>query len=166
VFDLWGASPAVELALWDYTLGIDLVVVWRAEPRPVDDPIRRAMFDSRAYETRQRLDEQWVRLLDVDAALKRRTFSPTDKSAVVEVDDPMFTENCGRWTISRAGAQRTDAKPDLRVDIATLSATYLGGVPWSGLAASGALSDAPTEALSDLDALFAVQPAPFSGTMF
>ena len=166
VFDLWGGSPAVELALWDYILGIDLVVVWRAEPRPVDDPIQRAMFDSRAYETRQRLDEQWVRLLDVDAALKQRTFGPTDKSAVVEVDDPVFAKNCGRWTISRAGAQRTDDEADMRVDIATLSATYLGGVPWAGLAASGALPDTPIEVLSDLDALFAVQPAPFSGTMF
>jgi len=68
--------------------------------------------------------------------------------------------------ISRDGAQRTDGAPDLQADITVISATYLGGTSWTGLAASGALQGAPAEVLTDLDALFLVQPAPFSGTMF
>jgi predicted acetyltransferase len=166
IIDLWGASPEVELALWDYVLGIDLVLVWRAEPRPTDDPIRRAMYDTRAYETRQRLDEQWVRLLDVDTALSQRSYGATKRSVTLEIADPLFEENCGRWTISSAGAARSDVEPDLSIDIATISATYLGGVSWAGLKASGALPIASAQALADLDALFDVGLAPFSGTMF
>ena len=53
VHDLWGASDAVELALWQYLFDIDLVTTWRASERPVNDPIRRALYDVRAYETRE-----------------------------------------------------------------------------------------------------------------
>ena len=166
ILDLWGSSPQVELALWDYVLGIDIVIEWQAEPRPLDDPIRRVMYDIRAYETRQRLDEQWVRLLDADAALTQRTYGPSDRSVTLKIDDPMFAENCSSWTISRDGAKRTDAIPDLSIDIATISAAYLGGVSWTEMAAAGSLSGAPAQVLSDLDGLFSIHMAPFSGTMF
>ena len=43
VHDLWGASDAIELALWQYLFDIDLVKTWRASERPVNDPIRRAI---------------------------------------------------------------------------------------------------------------------------
>lgn len=166
IIDLWGASPEVELALWDYVLGIDLVLVWQAATRPIDDPIRRAMYDVRAYESRQRLDEQWVRLLDVDAALVQRTYGPTDRSVTLEIDDPMFAQNCGRWTITSEGAKRTEATPDLSIDIATISAAYLGGVSWTAMATAGSLAGAPTRVLAELDALFSISTAPFCGTMF
>ncbi len=69
VRDLWGASLEVELELWRYLLDIDLITTWKSEPRPVDEPVRRAMHDSRAYEAVQRFDDQWIRILDVEAAL-------------------------------------------------------------------------------------------------
>ena len=166
LIDLWGTSPDVELTLWDYLLGIDLVLVWQAATRPINDPIRRAMYDVRAYESRQRLDEQWVRLLDLDTALVQRTYGPTDRSVTLEIDDPMFAQNCGRWTITGAGAERADTAPDLSIDIATVSAAYLGGVSWVEMATTGSLPDAPTHILADLDALFSTGTAPFCGTMF
>jgi predicted acetyltransferase len=166
IIDLWGSSPQVELALWDYVLGIDIVIDWQAEPRPLDDPIRRVMYDIRAYETRQRLDEQWVRLLDVDAALVQRSYGRTNRSVTIEIDDPLFADNCGRWTLSTDGAERSDARADVQVDIATISAAYLGGVSFTEMAAAGALPDAPAQLLTDLNSLFAFGMAPFSGTMF
>ena len=69
VYDLWGVTPAVELALWDYLCNVDLVDEWYAEERPVDDVIQFAVADTRAYRTKWLFDEQWLRLLDVDAAL-------------------------------------------------------------------------------------------------
>jgi len=163
VKDLWGASPDVELELWRFLLDIDLVVSWQAEIRPVDEPVRRAMHDARAYETRQRLDDQWVRLLDVDAALDARTYGPSDGSVSVEIHDPMFADNCGVWTISAAGVTRGDGAADVRVDIGTMSAAYLGAVTWRDLATIGAL-EADDELLERLDTLFAVRPSPFCGT--
>lgn len=161
--DLWGTSPEVELELWRYLLDIDLVVSWQAGIRPTDEPVRRAMHDARAYEARQRLDDQWVRILDVHAALSARTYGPVDSTVVVAVDDPMFTENCGSWSLSRAGAARTEAVADVDVGIETLSAAYLGAVSWNDLAAIGGVS-ASNELLDRLDALFAVRPSPFCAT--
>ncbi len=163
VHDLWGRSPAVELELWRYLLDIDLVVTWRASVRPTDEPARRAMHDARAYEARQRLDDQWVRILDVDAALSARAYGPVDSTVVVAVNDPMFTENCGSWSLSRAGAVRTEAVADVDVGIEMLSAAYLGAVSWTDLAAIRGVT-ASDELLGRLDGLFAVQPTPFCGT--
>ena len=95
--DLWGATPAVEIELWRYLLGIDLIVTWRAGMRPVDEPVRRAMHDSRAYEVRQRIDDQWVRILDVDTALTSRTYGPADMPVTIGVHDPMVPSNCATW---------------------------------------------------------------------
>ena len=163
VHDLWGASPEVEIELWRYLLDIDLVVTWQAGIRPTDEPVRRAMHDARAYEARQRLDDQWVRILDVDAALSTRTYGPVDSTVVVAVDDPTFADNCGSWSLSRAGAVRTEAAADVDVGIETLSAAYLGAVSWHDLAAMRGVN-ASDELLGHLDALFSVRPAPFCGT--
>jgi len=163
VHDLWGASPEVDVELWRYLLEIDLAVTWQAAIRPTDEPVRRAMHDARAYETRQRLDDQWVRVLDVDAALSTRTYGAVDSTIVVAVDDPMFADNCGNWSLSSAGAVRTKAVADVDVGIEMLSAAYLGAVSWTDLAAIGAVT-AGNELLGRLDALFAVRPSPFCGT--
>jgi predicted acetyltransferase len=163
VRDLWGISPAVELELWRYLLDIDLVVEWTAEVRPVDEPVRRAMHDSRAYETRQRIDDQWVRILDVDAALSERTYGPADFTIGIGIHDPLFGDNCATWEISSAGSSRTDGPADVSVDITALSAAYLGAVSWTDLASIGAV-DASHDVVSQLDALFAARPSPFCGT--
>ena len=163
IHDLWGASPEVEIELWRFLLDIDLVVTWQAGVRPTDEPVRRTMHDARAYEARQRLDDQWVRILDVDAALSTRTYGPVDSTVVVAVEDPMFADNCGRWSLSRVGAVRTEVAADVDVGIETLSAAYLGAVSWNDLAAIGRVT-ASDELLGRLDALFAVHPAPFCGT--
>ena len=162
VHDLWGASPDVELELWRYLLDIDLITTWRAEQRPVDEPVRRAMHDSRAYEAVQRFDDQWVRILDVDAALTGRTYGTADH-VTISVHDPMFPTNTGSWTISADGAERSDEPSDVEIDIGTLSAAYLGAVSWHDLAAIGAVTTS-RDVLDHLDALFAAHPNPFCGT--
>jgi predicted acetyltransferase len=163
--DLRGASPEVELELWRYLVDIDLITSWTAETRPVDEPVRRAMHDSRAYEVKRLIDDQWVRLLDVDVALSRRTFGAADAPVSLAVIDPMFADNNGTWIITSDGARRSDAPPDLTVDTAALSAAYLGAVSWRDLAASAQVDRAVDATLLDrLDGLFAVRPAPYCGT--
>ena len=167
VRDLWGASDETELALWQYLFDIDLVKSWRASERPVNDPIRRALFDVRAYETREISDEQWVRILDVDAALTARTYGPCSTTVTIAVSDPLIESNNDRWAISGNGAQRTTAPADVIVDIATLSTAFMGSVAWRDIAASGLLAvDVSPSTLELLDALFAVRPAGYCGTFF
>ena len=163
---LWGADDAVERSLWKYLFDIDLIVTWRAAARPTDDPIRRTLHDLRSYRTVQRVDEQWVRLLDVDAALAARTYGPAADSITIEIHDPLIAENCDSWTIDRSGVGRTKGAPDLSIEITTLGATYLGGTSWFDLAASGEIDGVDTDTLATLDALFAVRPIPFCGTDF
>lgn len=164
--DLWGATPEVERALWSYLLHIDLVRSWRADTRPVDEPIRRVFDDARAYSVRDRYDEQWVRLLDVDAALTARAYGSGGQAVTLAVSDPAVAANTGRWTITADGAARADrATPDVSVDIATLSAAYLGATSWTDLHAAGHV-DADAATLTALDTLFATRPTPFCGTSF
>ena len=70
--DIIGVTDAVELALWTYLLDIDLIRTWKAEERPLDDMLRAAVADRRAYATKSVDDEQWIRVVDVDAALSAR----------------------------------------------------------------------------------------------
>jgi len=65
--------------------------------------------------------------------------------------------------VSSAGSERTDGSADVTVDIATLSAAYLGAVSWNDLASIGAFI-ASDDVIRRLDALFAVRPTPFCGT--
>jgi predicted acetyltransferase len=165
VHDVFGTTPAVELALWDHLLGIDLIHRYDVEERPLDDPLRLAVRDLRACEVRAVYDEQWMRLLDVGAALAARTYRPASSGVRIEVVDSWYADNCGVVEISSDGAHRSTAAPDLRVDIATLSAAYLGSTSWTSLAAVG-LVDGDADAVARADDLFAHRPGAWCGSHF
>ena len=97
------------------------------------------------------------------AALTARSYGATTGPVTIAVHDPMFPANCATWRIAGGGAERIDDPADVSVDIATLSAAYLGAVSWHDLAAVSA-ANASDDDLDRLDALFAVRPAPFCGT--
>jgi predicted acetyltransferase len=168
VSELWGVTPGVELALWDFLCNVDLVDEWFLENRPVDDIVQFAVADTRAYRTKWVWDEQWLRVLDVDAALAARHYADVDASIAIEVADPLLPANTGVWNVSAAGAKRLgdDADADLAVDIRELSAAYLGGTGWAWLAAAGRVDVRNPAAVAVADALFAVPDAPFCGSHF
>ena len=93
---------------------------------PVDDVIQFAVADTRAFRTKWIFDEQWLRILDVDAALTARQFADVDGSVTIGVTDTILPANHGVWEISASGAKRLadDAETDLAVDIGQLSAAY------------------------------------------
>jgi predicted acetyltransferase len=168
VYELWGADPSVELALWEYLCGVDLVDEWHCGGRPVDDAVQFAVDDTRAHRTRALYDEQWLRILDVDAALGARAYADVGESATIAVNDALLPANDGVWTVSAAGAKRAadGTDPDLTVDVRELAAAYLGGTPWRALAAAGRVDVRTPSAIAAADALFAVGEAPFCGTGF
>ena len=169
VSDLFGASPAVELALWSYLCDVDLVRTWSADERPVDELIRLAVADARAHQMRAVWDEQWLRVLDVDAALRARTYGDAADGVTIAVTDEAYPANGGVWRIDAKGAARhevPDAEADLATDVGTLAATYLGGVRWSKLAAVGRVEVRNPAALAIADALFISARAPYCGSFF
>ncbi len=169
VGDVWGASPAVELALWKFILELDLIDVVHASERPLDDAVRFGLRNQRHYLSKRRHDEQWLRLLDVDAALSARTYNSSQVTVTVAVTDPMFPANCGTWEVSSAGARRSGVsadKADLDTTINGLSAAYLGGTAWHDLWVGGVVQQRRSGALADADVLFASRPLPRCGTFF
>jgi predicted acetyltransferase len=168
VYDLCGLTPGVELSLWDFLCNVDLVDEWLLEERPVDDVVQFAVADTRAYRTKWVWDEQWLRVLDVDAALTARRYADVDASISLAVTDPLLPANTGVWNVSPAGAKRLDddADADLAVDIRELSAAYLGGTRWASLANAGRVDVGNPAAVAVADALFAVPDAPFCGSHF
>lgn len=178
LFEVWATTPGVELALWDYLCNIDLVTSWFCEERPIDDVLQYAVNDTRAYQLKRVWDEQWLRLLDVDAALTARTYNAATGAITVGVRDAMFPANDGVWQISSAGATRrtgpADAPDlataigtaDLVVDVREAAAAYLGGTRWTALAAAGRVTVNDPAAPAVADALFVTTPAPFCNSGF
>lgn len=166
VHDLFGASDAVELALWGYVLDIDLVTGWTAEVRPLDDVVRLATHDRRACAVRGIDDEQWLRLVDVDAALGARAYAPAAGAVTIAVHDPLLPANVGTWRVEAGGAERVDAAVDLAVTIDALSAAYLGGTRWRSLVAAGRVDVRTPAAVDAADRLFLTPHLPFCGSFF
>ena len=169
VMDLFGASPGVELALWAYLCDVDLVKTWSGEERPTDELIRLAVADPRAHKIKAVWDEQWVRLLDVDAALAARTFGESARPVTIAVTDEAFPANGGVWRVDGSGATRVELDvdhADLATDVTTLGATFLGGVRWTQLAAVGRVDVRAPAALPLADTLFLSPRAPYCGSFF
>ncbi len=169
VEDLWGATPAVELALWKFILELDLIDVVHAGERPSDDAIRFGLRNPRHYLSRKRHDEQWLRLLDVDAALSARTYNSTRSTVTVAVSDALFPANCGTWEVNSVGARRTGVSAenaDLVTTINGVSAAYLGGTAWHDLWVGGVVQEQRSGAVAEADVLFASRPLPRCGTFF
>ena len=169
VRELYALTPAARAALWRYCLDLDLAASIKLLARPVDEPLRWLLADSRRLRTNQTREDLWVRLLDVPVALAARRYATRDR-LVVEVIDQLRPANHGRFALEGApdgaSCERTSDDPDLRLDVAELGAAYLGGVRFTTLAAAGRVIERTPGALWRADRLFASDPAPWCTTSF
>jgi predicted acetyltransferase len=150
-------------ALWRHLLSLDLVDEIEAPGRPVDEPIELLFTDPRACHTTAVSDEQWLRLVDVPAALAARTY--LGEAVVIEVTDPLLGHNCGAYRVAAEGVRRTTEPPQLRLGVGALADIYLGTWPPSALAQAGLVDVRDPAALAAADQLFAVPTAPWCGTI-
>lgn len=164
-------APALEprAALWDYLLGVDLISTVRAVNVAVDEPLRWMLADPRRLRVTRLVDDLWVRLLDIPAALAARRYATTDR-LVIEVADAFLPENAGRYALAggpvEAMCEKTAEAADLALEVADLGAAYLGGVSFTTLAQAGRVRELRAGALRRADTLFATATAPYSGTNF
>lgn len=169
VIELYGVDTGIELALWAYLCDLDLVRKWTSDERPVDDAVRLAVADRRAYSVKLVWDEQWLRLLDVDAALAARTYGEAGGSVTIAVTDTLLDANNGVWRVDAKGAERIDVDPseaDLLGGVAEVAVPYLGGYRWSQLADVGRIQVRRPEATAIADTLFLTARAPQCGSFF
>jgi predicted acetyltransferase len=183
VIDVWeliAADPAAGAALWRDLLSRDLVGSVTADLRPADDPLLYQLHDSRRARVHL-VDNLWVRVIDLPAALARRAYSsPVD--VVVEVTDGLLPANAGRWRLraarpggaagvggaagGAADCARTDEPADIALDVRELGAAYLGGTRLAALAAAGLVRELRPGAVGRLSTAMSWDPAPWCPRIF
>ncbi|WP_433793779.1 GNAT family N-acetyltransferase [Actinoplanes sp. CA-252034] len=139
VREVVAADPETYLALWRFLLGIDLTRSVTVRLAAVDEPLLYLVDEPRRLGAGH-ADALWVRVIDVPGALTARRYA-TDVDVVLEVTDPILTENTGRWRLTGgpAGATctATTDPADVALSVTDLGAVYLGGTRFSALAAAG-----------------------------
>jgi predicted acetyltransferase len=150
-------------ALWRFCLDVDLTTSITAADRPVDDPLMWMLADPRALRRSPR-DGTWLRLVDVEAALRARRYAAGGRLAL-RVHDSLCEWNDGTFELdggpegARCGP--TTASPDLELSAADLAATFLGGVRFTTLARSGRVGELTAGAVSRADAMFRTEASPW-----
>ncbi len=146
--ELMASTPGAEAALWSYVFSVDLIQTIKAELRPVETLLSVLLADPRRMKVRQG-DGLWARLLDVPAALVGRRYA-IEGRLVFEVVDEFLPEAGGTFELvggpDGAECRRSTAEPQLTVDMAGLSARYLGEGSFRLLSEAGRV-------VGDLDAL-------------
>ena len=104
------------------------------------------------------------RLVDVDAALRARSYRP-GTSIVLEVRDELCPWNAGRYRVGDE-AGRTGGTPDLALDVAELASLYLGGHDAHALAHAGLVEERTEGAVEAASLLFRTDLPPYCPEVF
>ncbi len=165
VSEVMAPDPAVQRALWAWLLDLDLVGTIAASRQPVPHPLQLTLEQPRRLGLMVG-DGLWLRLVDVGTALAARSYA-TPGPLVLEVTDDVLPANAGRWRLDGPGAvARTEARPDLRLDVADLAAVYLGAFRFADLARAGRVVELRPGALDEADRAFAATVPAWCPTMF
>jgi predicted acetyltransferase len=159
-----GADLQATAEVWRYLLDVDLIAYIHAEFVPIDHPLFFILARPRRLRYRV-ADGLWLRLVDVEQALARRSYA-SDEALVLEVADDFCPWNEGRYRIERGEATRTEQEPDLRLAVRDLASVYLGGFSFGRLARAGLVEELRPDGLARADRLFASEPAPWCPEMF
>jgi predicted acetyltransferase len=158
------ATDEATPALWRYLLEIDWVARITADLLPVDHPL--LFLAARPRYLRLKLhDGLWVRLVDVGTALSGRSYNG-EGAVVFDVRDEFCPWNEGRWRLEGGQAERTEAEPDLALDVTALGSAYLGGYGFAQLARSGRVEELREGAIARADALFRADRLPWCPEIF
>ncbi|MFS0715281.1 GNAT family N-acetyltransferase [Microbacterium sp. 2P01SA-2] len=131
-------------ALWRFLLELDLVAHVHAELCSVDEPILWMIGDRRAASVTV-FDHQYLRIVDVPAALRARTYGAPGR-LLLRVSDPLgiatgeyllTVDDDGTGTVSAAADAETSGAEELELSVVELAAVYLGGVSPATLGRAG-----------------------------
>ena len=156
-------SPRATRALWQFLFNIDLATRVRTHISDAAAPLALMVTDVR----RLRLtfgDGLWLRFVDVEAALRARSFAGDD-AVVIDVRDELCPRNAGRWRVGEV-TERTDDAAELALDVADLAGAYLGGFSFARLAAAARVEERAAGAIDRADALFRTPLPPFCPEVF
>jgi predicted acetyltransferase len=158
VREVFGISPSATREVWRFLFGIDLISRVDAELLDPGSPLMLMVADPRSLRPRF-VDGLWLRLVDVEAALRGRSYA-ADETVVLEVHDTLCAWNEGRYRVG-ASVERTRDEPDLELAVADLASVYLGAFDFHALARSERVRELRPGALERASALFRTERPPF-----
>ncbi|WP_169165969.1 GNAT family N-acetyltransferase [Cellulomonas taurus] len=154
-------DPAATHRLWSFLLDLDLVATVTTAVA-VDDVLTQLLVDQRRAKPLL-IDNLWVRVLDLPAALQGRRYA-TDLDLVLGVRDSLLSANQGSWRLTvtdgTATVTRTEDAPQLSLDIRELGALLLGGRSVAAMARAGLVEAADPAVLPVADTAFGWHAAP------
>jgi len=158
VVEAFATSARAERELWRFLFNIDLTI--RVDSHYVDPATSLLLNvrDPRALGLRL-TDGLWLRFVDLDAALRARSYAAADP-LVLEVSDAFCPWNAGRYRVGE-GAGRTEDEPDLALDVADLASVYLGGFDVNRLVHSGRAVELRDGAAETASLLFRTDLPPY-----
>ncbi len=170
VSEILAATPDAYRALWGYLLNIDLVRVLTLEEYPVDESLQWLLSDGRVARRTWTGDNDWLRLLDVPAALSARRYESTDR-LVLDVRDEEGGWAAGTVSLD-GGPEHAECRPapnataDLVLSQRALAACYLGGNTVRSQQLAGLVDEQTPGAAARLDRMVRTSQAPWNATPF
>jgi predicted acetyltransferase len=163
VTEAFATSPAAERELWRYLFGVDLTTrldVYSLDPA---SPLSLIVRDPRGLGLRL-ADALWLRLVDVEAALRARSYADGEP-VVLRVRDELCPWNDGSYRVG-ASVERTDDEADLELDVADLASAYLGAFDFLALARADRVREHRGGAIARASALFRTPLPPYCPEVF
>ncbi|SJN21076.1 GNAT family N-acetyltransferase [Micrococcus luteus] len=153
------ATDAAARQLWRYLTRLDLIDRLHMTRCPDDGGLEQLLADRRRVRTRSVWDDLYLRVLDVEACVAGRGYAPEVAGDVVLRVADAAGHAEGTWRLSvaegagRAARLTEDAPADLDLDVAHLSAVWLGGTRTGALVHAGVVGERTPGAAARLDAL-------------
>lgn len=167
VEEFTAVTSEAHTALWRALMGLDLVQTITVASHPAD-PLPYLLTDSRLVRTTGSEDALWLRIMDVPATLRARTYA-ADLDTVIHLGDD-FRSDGGRFALQIRGGQArcepTDVPAEFVMDLDVLGSLYLGAHRAATLAAANRIRGGSAEALARLDAAFCSDVPPRLGIHF
>jgi predicted acetyltransferase len=150
--------------IWHYLLSMDLIKRVNASYLPVDYPLILMIDDLRRINGKVR-DGLWLRIVDVESAMRSRIFA-NESSVAIRVVDTQLPHNEGCWRIGSDGVRKVTTSPDLVIDVADLGSVYLGGFTFGDLQRSGRVHEQLYGAVRKADQVFSWDRRPWCPEAF
>lgn len=171
VLEFVAASPTAYRNLFAYLAGMDAIDQVQLGARPIDEPARWLLNDGRALMQTELVDDLWLRILDLPAALEARGYAAPGRLVLEVVDTDAGGYAAGRYLLDAdetgaASCTRTTESADVTVPQRSLASAYLGGITLRALAVADGVDEHTPHALARLDAMLATARPPFNGTGF
>jgi predicted acetyltransferase len=109
-------------------------------------------------------DGLWLRIVDVEAALRARSYTDAEP-VVIDVRDELCPWNEGRYRVG-GDVGRTRGSADLELSVADLASAYLGAFDFHRLAVADRVRELKPGALERASLLFRTSRPPYCPEVF